>query len=95
MKTTVIFSTYNSPDWMEKVLWGFIAQTERDFEIIIADDGSRDYTRERIERLGRAFVQMQVADELDRGPVGRCLNFPEGGQGRRALRSRHLKPPRP
>ena len=51
MKTSVIFSTYNSPDWMEKVLWGFFAQTERDFEIIIADDGSREDTRERIERL--------------------------------------------
>ena len=51
MKTSVIFSTYNSPDWMEKVLWGFFAQTERDFEIIIADDGSRDDTRERIARL--------------------------------------------
>ena len=50
MKTSVIFSTYNSPDWMEKVLWGFFAQTERDFEIIIADDGSRDDTRERIAR---------------------------------------------
>jgi glycosyltransferase involved in cell wall biosynthesis len=36
---------------MEKVLWGFFAQTERDFEIIIADDGSRDDTRERIARL--------------------------------------------
>jgi len=51
MKTSVIFSTYNSPDWMEKVLWGFFAQTERDFEIIIADDGSRDDTRDRIARL--------------------------------------------
>ena len=36
---------------MEKVLWGFFAQTERDFEIIIADDGSREDTRERIARL--------------------------------------------
>lgn len=51
MKTSVIFSTYNSPDWMEKVLWGFFAQTERNFEIIIADDGSREDTRERIARL--------------------------------------------
>ena len=51
MKTSVIFSTYNSPDWMEKVLWGFFAQTVRDFEIVIADDGSRDDTRDRIARL--------------------------------------------
>jgi len=51
MKTSVIFSTYNSPDWMEKVLWGFFVQTVRDFEIVIADDGSCDDTRERIARM--------------------------------------------
>lgn len=51
MKTSVIFTTYNSPDWLEKVLWGFFSQTVSDFEIIIADDGSRDDTRERIARL--------------------------------------------
>ncbi len=51
MKTSVIFTTYNSPVWLEKVLWGFFAQTHRDFEIVIADDGSRDETRQLIERL--------------------------------------------
>ncbi len=51
MKTSVIFSTYNSPDWMEKVLWGFFSQTVHDFEIVIADDGSRGDTQERIARL--------------------------------------------
>ncbi len=51
MKTSVIFTTYNSPVWLEKVLWGFFTQTHRDFEIVIADDGSRDETRQLIERL--------------------------------------------
>jgi len=51
MKTSVIFSTYNSPDWLEKVLWGFFEQTEKNFEIIIADDGSRDETKQLVESL--------------------------------------------
>ncbi len=51
MKTSVIFTTYNSPAWLEKVLWGFFAQTYQDFEIIIADDGSRDETRQLIQRM--------------------------------------------
>ena len=51
MKTSVIFTTYNSPAWLEKVLWGFFAQTYRDFEIIVADDGSRNETRQLIERM--------------------------------------------
>ena len=40
MKASVIFSTYNSTAWLEKVLWGFSKQTTKDFEILIADDGS-------------------------------------------------------
>ncbi|MBD3670258.1 MAG: glycosyltransferase family 2 protein [Gammaproteobacteria bacterium] len=51
MFASVIFTTYNHPKWLEKVLWGFSCQTYRDFEIIVADDGSGDETREVIERL--------------------------------------------
>ena len=54
MNTSVIFTTYNSPAWLEKVLWGFFVQTNKNFEIVIADDGSRDDTRGLIESLGRA-----------------------------------------
>ena len=48
---SVIFSTYNQPDWLEKTLRGFAAQDRCDFEVVVADDGSREDTRERIERL--------------------------------------------
>ena len=51
MKTSVIMSTYNSVQWLEKVLWGFSIQTTTDFEIIIADDGSKAETKEKIEAL--------------------------------------------
>jgi glycosyltransferase involved in cell wall biosynthesis len=51
MKLSVIISTYNSPTWLEKVLWGYSVQTHREFEIIIGDDGSTDETRDRIDRV--------------------------------------------
>ena len=51
MTASVIFSTYNSEDWLEKTIIGFSEQTFKDFEIIIADDGSREATRELIDRL--------------------------------------------
>jgi glycosyltransferase involved in cell wall biosynthesis len=51
MKASVIMSTYNAEEWLEKVIWGFSAQTEREFEIIIADDGSRPKTKELLDRL--------------------------------------------
>lgn len=53
MRVSVIFTTYNSPAWLEKVLWGFDLQTHRDFEVVIADDGSTDDTRDLIERFRR------------------------------------------
>lgn len=49
MFASVIFTTYNHPKWLEKTLWGFSAQSYRDFEIIIADDGSSEETRTVIE----------------------------------------------
>ncbi len=48
---SVIISTYNQPEWLEKTLWGYEAQTCRDFELIVADDGSGDETRAVLERL--------------------------------------------
>lgn len=51
MKVSVIISTYNSPVWLEKVLWGYECQIYKDFEIIIADDGSDEPTRQLIERF--------------------------------------------
>lgn len=51
MFASVIFTTYNHPKWLEKTLWGFSAQTYRDFEIIVADDGSDEDTREVVEAI--------------------------------------------
>jgi glycosyltransferase involved in cell wall biosynthesis len=51
MHLSVIISTYNQPVWLEKVIWGYAAQSHRDFELVIADDGSTAETRETIDRL--------------------------------------------
>lgn len=51
MNLSVIISTYNSPQWLEKVLWGYSVQTHHRFELIIADDGSTAETRELVDRM--------------------------------------------
>ena len=48
-KISVIVSTYNSEEWLKKVLWGFHCQIFKDFEVVIADDGSGPKTKEVIE----------------------------------------------
>jgi glycosyltransferase involved in cell wall biosynthesis len=55
LKISVIFTTYNSPAWLEKVLWGWAMQHDDDYEIVIADDGSGDETRTVIERFRNEY----------------------------------------
>lgn len=51
MKQSVIISTYNQPDWLDKVLHGYLYQTFTDFEVLIADDGSDERTKKVIENF--------------------------------------------
>jgi glycosyltransferase involved in cell wall biosynthesis len=51
MKISVIISTYNHPEWLEKVLWGYECQTYKNFEVLIADDGSGQPTRALIDHF--------------------------------------------
>jgi len=48
LKVSIIFSTYNSVNWLEKVIWGFANQDYKNFEVIIADDGSGPETSDKI-----------------------------------------------
>lgn len=51
LDTSIIISTYNSPVWLEKVLYGYNNQTYRMFEVIIADDGSTQETAEMLKNI--------------------------------------------
>lgn len=51
MEISVIFTTYNTPEWLEKVLWGYAAQSFKDFEVVIADDGSTSDTAKLIDEM--------------------------------------------
>ena len=48
---SIIISTYNSIDWLTRVMWGYNQQSFKDFEMVIADDGSREDTKLAIEKL--------------------------------------------
>lgn len=51
IKVSVVFTTYNSVEWLEKVLLGFFQQSYSSFEIVVADDGSTEETRRLVQRM--------------------------------------------
>lgn len=75
-KISVVVSTYNSVAWLEKVLWGFNCQTFRDFEVVIADDGSGPATKELLEgmRAQVFYPLIHVWQEDDGFQKSRILN---------------------
>jgi hypothetical protein len=68
MNVSVVLATYNQPQWPEKVLWGYAVQSHRDFQLVIADDGSGPETDAVIERA-RTGTHMDLVHvwHADRG----------------------------
>jgi glycosyltransferase involved in cell wall biosynthesis len=65
---SVIVTTYNREDALETVLSALSGQTDREFEVVVADDGSRPTTAALIERWkGRLGVPLGHVWQADRG----------------------------
>lgn len=76
---SVIVTTYQWPEALGAVLEGLGAQEDRDFEVIVADDGSGSPTRELVEEASQ------------RGPLaGRVKHAWQEDDGFRAARCRNL-----
>lgn len=64
----MILSTYEQPEWLRLVLWGYAAQTFRDFEIVIADDGSGESTLRAVDEVREAAgLEIRHVWQEDRG----------------------------
>jgi glycosyltransferase involved in cell wall biosynthesis len=65
---SLIVTTYNRPDALRAVLDGLLAQRDRGFEVVVADDGSRDDTRALVEESACvALVPVRHVWQEDRG----------------------------
>ncbi|UCC84930.1 MAG: glycosyltransferase family 2 protein [Gemmatimonadota bacterium] len=110
MSLSVILATYNSPEWLEKVLWGYAAQDTSDFEIVIADDGSGPETRALIDRMSRetdltithvwhedrGFRKCEILNKAILASAGDYLVFSDGDCiPRRDLLAQHQRLRRP
>ena len=48
MKISIVLSTFNQPQWLSLALHGYESQLVNDLEIVIADDGSNNETRDLV-----------------------------------------------
>jgi glycosyltransferase involved in cell wall biosynthesis len=55
IKASVIAAVYNKIDYLKLVLAGFERQTKKDFELIIADDGSNEEVVKEIESIASNY----------------------------------------
>nr|WP_321406983.1 glycosyltransferase [uncultured Carboxylicivirga sp.] len=55
MKTSIILSFYNKIDWLKLVLAGYTRQSFKEFEIIIADDGSASHVVDEINTIKGSY----------------------------------------
>jgi glycosyltransferase involved in cell wall biosynthesis len=68
MKIAVIVTTYNRPDALAAVLEGYLAQTDKEFELLVADDGSTADTAEVVNQYqARATFPIQHVWQKDIG----------------------------
>lgn len=92
LRLTVVLSTYQQPEWLEKSLWGYARQRLRDFELIVADDGSSEETAQVVERCrdalsaevrhlwqeDRGFRKCRILNKAIRAARGNYLVFSDG-----------------
>jgi glycosyltransferase involved in cell wall biosynthesis len=91
-RVSVVLSTYNQPRWLEKALWGYAAQRFRDFELLVADDGSGPETADVVtrsrDRYGlrlvhvwhedRGFRKTEILNRAVLAATGEYLIFSDG-----------------
>ena len=68
MKTAVIVTTYNRPDALAAVLEGYCGQSDRNFELVVADDGSAKETADVVKQFEhRGVFPLTHVWQEDRG----------------------------
>lgn len=64
-RISVIVPTYNCGNFIGQALESVFAQTYKDYEVIVVDDGSTDKTRDVIDYLSKRIVYLE---QSNRGP---------------------------
>ncbi len=69
-RISVITAVFNAEAFLEPTLRSLLAQTHRDFEAIIVDDGSKDNSIEIAQRLAAGDPRFRISRQANRGIAG-------------------------
>ena len=92
MRTSIILTTYNQPQALQKVLWAYARQSYRDFQLVIADDGSGGETARVVDQArtetgldllhvwheDRGFRKTEILNRAIVASAGEYLIFSDG-----------------
>ncbi len=75
MRISVIVATYQWPEALEAVLWGLANQSDRGFDVVVADDGSDGATRALATRWTELLSLRHVWQEDEGYRLARVRNL--------------------
>ena len=73
-KVSLIIPVYNVQDYIEKCLDSVVNQTIDDMEIIIVNDGSKDQSKQKIERYLEKYPKIKYL-EKENGGLSDARNY--------------------
>lgn len=74
-KVSVLIRTYNRADLLGRAIRSVLKQSFQDFEIVIVDDGSTDYTKEVVGKFKSKDARINFFSQDHSGRPGQILNF--------------------
>ena len=69
-KASVIVPVYNVEGYLEKCVQSVLAQTEKDFELLLVDDGSTDHSGKLCDTLAQTDSRIRVIHQQNQGLGG-------------------------
>ena len=77
-KVSICIPTYNRRDYLKETLDSVFAQTYKDYEVVIVDDGSTDGTEEMIKSSGYKVRYHRQANAGDAAARNKLIELAEG-----------------
>ncbi len=75
---SICIPTYNRKDYLKETLDSVLAQTYKDYEIVVVDDGSTDGTKDMIDKLGVPVRYYRQENSGDAAARNRLIELAQG-----------------